>query len=266
MGVLDGKVALVTGAGSGIGAACARLMAAEGAAVVVSDVRRDGADAVAARIAAQGGEARAYQLDVASEDEIRGCVAQVIDWYGRISVLHNNAADTALSGSGADATLDQMTQQIWDRTMAVNLRGPMLCSKHVIGHMVEAGGGAIVNTSSGAGSAAEHTRTAYGVSKAGLDALTRAIASQYGAAGVRCNGVAPSLTLTDTVRGPGRGLERMRAIFAKHTPSPLGSPEEIARVVVFLASDDARYVNGVTVPVDGGLSSRQPYTGDFLAR
>jgi NAD(P)-dependent dehydrogenase (short-subunit alcohol dehydrogenase family) len=264
MSLLTGKVALVTGAGSGIGAACARLMAAEGAAVVVSDIRLESAEAVADEIARAGGEARAHRLDVSDEAQIAACVASARQWFGPISVLHNNAAATELSGGGDDAMVDAMSQELWDQTMAVNLRGPMLCAKHVLPGMVAAGSGAIVNTSSGAGSAAEHTRPAYGVSKAGVDALTRNIASAYGPRGIRCNGVAPALTLTATVAGPGRGLEKMRAIFAKHTPSPLGTPEEVAQVVVFLASDQARYVNGVTVAVDGGLSARQPYTADFL--
>lgn len=264
MSLLTGKIALVTGAGSGIGAASARLMAAEGAAVVVSDIQLESAEIVAAEIVDAGGQARAYRLDVADEAQIVACVAAAREWYGPISVLHNNAAATALSGGGQDALVDSMSQDLWDQTMAVNLRGPMLCAKHVLPAMVAAGSGAIVNTSSGAGSAAEHTRPAYGVSKAGVDALTRNIASAYGPRGIRCNGVAPSLTLTATVAGPGRGLEKMRAIFAKHTPSALGTPEEVAQVVVFLASDQARYVNGVTVAVDGGLSARQPYTADFL--
>jgi NAD(P)-dependent dehydrogenase (short-subunit alcohol dehydrogenase family) len=264
MGLLERKVALVTGAGSGIGAACARRMAAEGAKVIVSDVDLRNAETVATDIVAAGGEARAYELDVTVEEQIRQCVAIVQEWYGPISVLHNNAAATQLSGSGRDSSVDAMSQELWDETMAVNLRGPMLCSKHVLPAMMAAGAGAIVNTSSGAAVAAEHTRPAYGVSKAGLDALTRHIASYYGRHGIRCNGVAPALTLTDTVAGPGRGLEHMRAVFAKHTPSPLGTPDEIAAVVCFLASDEARYVNGITVPVDGGLGARQPYTADFL--
>jgi NAD(P)-dependent dehydrogenase (short-subunit alcohol dehydrogenase family) len=263
MSLLAGKVALVTGAGSGIGAATARLMAAEGAAVAVSDIRLDAAEVVAADIRSRGGEARAYALDVESEDRVRTCVAAVREWRGPISVLHNNAAATGLSGGGDDSTVEAMTQELWDRTMAVNVRGAMFCCKHVLPAMVEAGTGSIVNTSSAAGSAAEHTRAAYGVSKAALDGLTRNVASHYGPHGIRCNGVAPSLTLTDTVAGPGRGLERMRMLFAKHTPSPLGTPEEVAQVVVFLASDRARYVNGVTMRVDGGMGAQQPYAAEF---
>ena len=147
---LAGEVALVTGAGSGIGAACARRLAADGAVVAVTDLRSDTAEQVAAGIVAAGGRARAFALDVADEQAVRDAVAAVAAAFGPVSVLHNNAAATDLSGGGQDDDLTSMNVELWDRTMAVNLRGPMLMCRAVLPSMIEVGRGSIVNTSSGA--------------------------------------------------------------------------------------------------------------------
>ena len=263
---LTGEVALVTGAGAGIGAACARRLAREGAAVIVTD--RDGprARVVAGSIESDGGRAFALELDVADVAQIRQRLPESASRFGPVSVLVNNAAATDLSGGGRDKDVLSMEVEVWDATFAVNLRGAMLVCQAVLPAMIGAGRGAIVNLSSGAAFAAEHTRPAYSASKAGLEALTRSIAAAYGPAGVRCNAVAPGLTLTETVAGPGRGLERMRAIFQRHTPSPVGDADDVARVVAFLCSDAARYVNGVVLRADGGMAASQPYLADFLGR
>jgi NAD(P)-dependent dehydrogenase (short-subunit alcohol dehydrogenase family) len=265
-GMLPRAVALVTGAGSGIGAACARRLAQEGATVVVTDLDGARADAVAKSIGDAGANAVALALDVADEHDVARAVAETVRLLGPVTVLVNNAAATDLSGSGRDGDVLSMDVEVWDRTMAVNLRGAMLLCRAVLPGMIGAGGGAVVNVSSGSAHAAEHTRPAYAASKAGLEALTRSVATAYGPRGVRCNAIAPGLTLTETVRGPGRGLEKLRAVFQRHTPSPLGDADEVARVVAFLASGAARYVNGVVVPVDGGLLAAQPYLADFLGR
>lgn len=263
---LTGDVALVTGAGAGIGAACARVLAAHGAVVVVTDRDAARADAVAADILAAGGHAVGYALDVGDEATVAAVTQDARALVGPVGILVNNAAATDLSGSGRDGDILTMTVEVWDGTFAVNLRGAMLLCRELLPHMLAAGRGAVVNLSSGAAGAAEHTRPAYGASKAGLESLTRALATAYGPQGVRCNAVAPGLTLTETVRGPGRGLERMREAFRRHTPSPLGDADDVARVVAFLASDEARYVNGAVVPVDGGLRAAQPYVADLLGR
>jgi NAD(P)-dependent dehydrogenase (short-subunit alcohol dehydrogenase family) len=148
-GPLAEEVALVTGAGSGIGAACARRLAADGAAVAVTDLKAERAHAVAETIVRAGGQARAWALDVGDEESIAGCVEDVAAALGPVSILHNNAAATDLSGSGDDSEIVSMSVELWDRTMAVNLRGPMLMCRAVLPAMIRAGGGAIVNTSSG---------------------------------------------------------------------------------------------------------------------
>jgi NAD(P)-dependent dehydrogenase (short-subunit alcohol dehydrogenase family) len=261
-----GAVALVTGAGSGIGAAVARALSRDGARVVVTDLDLAQAQHVAGAISAGGGQAVPLALDVGDEDAVDRSVALAYQTYGPPTVLINNAAATDLSGSGRDADVLSMETAVWDRTMAVNLRGAMLLCRAVLPGMLAAGKGAVINTSSGGAAAAEHTRPAYAASKAGLEALTRSVAAVYGPQGVRCNAVAPGLTLTETVAGPGRGLEKLRTVFARHTPSPLGTADDVANVVSFLASDEARYVNGVVLRVDGGLLASQPYLADFLKR
>jgi NAD(P)-dependent dehydrogenase (short-subunit alcohol dehydrogenase family) len=221
---------------------------------------------VVAAIVEAGGQALSWVLDVGVESAVREVVADVTGRLGAVSVLVNNAAATDLSGGGRDGDVLTMEVEVWDRTLTVNLRGAMLLCREVLPGMLFAGRGSIVNTSSGAAAAAEHTRPAYGASKAALESLTRSVATSYGPKGVRCNAVAPGLTLTETVRGPGRGLEKMRTVFQRHTPSPLGDADDVAAVVAFLASDAARYVNGVTLRVDGGLLASQPYVADFLGR
>jgi NAD(P)-dependent dehydrogenase (short-subunit alcohol dehydrogenase family) len=260
------EIALVTGAGSGIGAACAHRLARDGATVVVTDLEGGRAEQVATAIVDAGGSAVGLALDVAAEKDVATVVRRVVDDVGVVSVLVNNAAATDLSGSGRDRDVVTMDVEVWDRTLAVNLRGAMLLCRAVLPGMLSAGRGSIVNTSSGAASAAEHTRPAYGASKAALEALTRSVAVTYGPAGIRCNAVAPGLTLTAAVTGPGRGLEKMRTLFQRHTPSALGAADDVASVVAFLASDAARYVNGVVVRVDGGMGAAQPYVADFLGR
>jgi NAD(P)-dependent dehydrogenase (short-subunit alcohol dehydrogenase family) len=266
MALLGGQVGLVTGAGSGIGAASAMGLASAGASIAVTDVDADRARRVAAAINESGGRAIGLELDVADEVAVEAGVREATRRLGGITLLHNNAAATQLSGGGGDDDVCTMSTAVWDETMAVNVRGAMLLCRAVLPGMLAIRRGVIVNTSSGAAAAAEHTRPAYGASKAALEALTRSIATKYGPEGVRCNAIAPGLTLTETVSGPGRGLQKMRDVFRRHTPAPIGDANDVAQVVVFLASDAARYVNGVTLRVDGGLLAAQPYLADFLNR
>lgn len=258
---LDGKVAIVTGGASGIGAATAMGLAGEGARVLVSDLNLEGAEAVAKRIEDAGGEALGFKVDVADEERVREMVGAAVDEFGRLDILHNNAA--ALGLVERDADVANADAALWDETMAVNLRGPMLGCKYAVPRMIEGGGGSIINTSSGAGVAGDLNRTAYGVSKAGLNSLTQYVATQYGKQGVRCNAIAPALVLTPAARWT-LPQEMIEILEAHHLTPALVEPEDIAAAVVFLASDAARFVTGQVLPVDGGFLAHLPTVADML--
>ena len=257
-GRLEGRVAVVTGAASGIGRATVGLMAAEGASVVVADLDGDGAAEVAAAIVAGGGRAISLPVDVADEAAVVDMLAAAIDEFGRLDVLHNNAAALGRDVLGRDQDIVDLDVEVWDRTMAVNARGVLLGCKHAIPLMLAGGrGGAIVNTSSAAAWSAATTAAAYGASKAAVGALTAYVATMYGKRGIRCNAVAPGLVMTENATA--RLSEERRAEFldAQLTPT-LAAPEDIGRAVVFLASDDAAFVTGQTVVVDGGMFVHSP--------
>ncbi len=193
MGRLEGKVAIVTGAGRGIGAASARLMAREGASVVVADI--DGS--AAQRVAGEIGSAVVAEVDVSDESSVARMVETAVESFGGLDVLHNNATDSATNAVDIDiVTLDMA---VFDRLIAVNLKGVVMGCKHAIPHMLARGGGSIVNTASIEGFVGRGVRAAYGAAKAGVVLFTKAVAGQYGARGIRCNAVAPGLVLTPAV-------------------------------------------------------------------
>jgi NAD(P)-dependent dehydrogenase (short-subunit alcohol dehydrogenase family) len=253
-GSLEGKVAIVTGAARGIGAAVAARLAGEGAAVVVADIDVEGADAVASALQFNGHEATAIEVDLAREPSVAALVAATVARYDGIDILDNNAALTAADVLARDVDVTSMDVEVWDRMMAVNLRSQLLTSKHVIPHLVRRGGGAIVNISSGAAMKGDLTRTAYSASKAGIESLTRSIATQYGRAGVRANTIVPGLILTDSLR---TGIPP--AMLAHYTTTMLtphvGEPGDIAELVRFLVSEESRYITGQTIVIDGGMSA-----------
>ncbi|MDT7658213.1 MAG: hypothetical protein QOF38_2928 [Pseudonocardiales bacterium] len=250
---LAGRVALVTGAGSGIGAASAAALAAAGAAVAVTDVDEAAAAAVAKAVAESGHRALALRLDVASEAQWRRVVAAVTDELGPITVLHSNAALTSHAYYAADLGVVDLSVEVFDRIIAVNLRGAMLACKHVVPGMLAAGGGSIVLTSSVKGSTGSAHRTAYSMSKGGLDALMRAVATGYGKAGVRCNAIAPGIVVTEAIGAV--PAAQLAALEDAHLTPSLGTPADIANAVVFLASDDAAFITGQVIDVDGGLTA-----------
>src|SRR3954447_10269084 len=241
---LDGKVAIVTGAGSGIGEATARLMAREGASVVVADLDQ----AEAERVAAELDAAVHVEVDVSDEESVERMIETAVLSFGRLDVLHNNATDSSLNAVDTDITTLDMS--VFDRLVAVNLKGQFLGCKHAIPVMLAGGGGSIVNTASIDGFVGRGVRAAYGASKAGVVLLTKSVASQYGSRGIRCNAVAPGFTVTPATEGiPPDALEAV----AKSYPMPrLCRPEDVASAVVFLASEEAAFVNGTTLMVDGG--------------
>ena len=244
---LDGKVVIVTGAGSGIGEATARLMAREGGLVVVADLNR----AEAGRVAGDLDAAVPFEVDVSDEESVVRMVETAVESFGGLDVLHNNATDSSLNAVDTDiATLDMA---VFDRLVAVNLKGQFLGCKHAIPAMLARGGGSIVNTASIDGFVGRGVRAAYGACKAGVVLLTKSVASQYGTRGIRCNAVAPGLTLTPgAVNNASKGYVELS--LRNYPMSRLCAPEDVAKAVVFLASDDASYVNAETLMVDGGAT------------
>jgi NAD(P)-dependent dehydrogenase (short-subunit alcohol dehydrogenase family) len=249
---LTGKVAIVTGGAGGIGSATARLMAERGANVAVADIDLAGAERVARQI---GDAAIAVALDLASEDSIAACVGQVAARFGRIDILHNNAA---IAGEivARDGSLHTMQTSVWDAIFTVNCRGTMLMTRECLPHLIEARG-AIVNTVSGLGLQGHVRQTAYGATKAALIQLTRSVATTYGPNGVRCNAVAPGLILTPTTAKD--FPPHWRKNVEGETPrGSVGAPEDIAEPVAFLASQAACNITGQTLVSDGGVSIHVP--------
>src|SRR2546421_2526691 len=246
MGRLEGKVAIVTGAGSGIGEATARLMAHEGAAVVVADINETQARRVAGEIGCV-----AAQVDVSDESSVVGMIDRAVEVYDGLDVLHNNATDS--STNAADTDIVTLDMAVFDRLVAVNLKGQFLGCKHAIPHMLARGGGSIVNTASIDGFVGRGVRAAYGACKAGVVLLAKSVASQYGTRGIRCNAVAPGLTLTPGAVDNATS-EYIEASLALYPMPRLCTPEDVAKAVLFLASDEAAYVNAATLMVDGGAT------------
>lgn len=257
MGTLEGKIAIVTGAASGIGRASAIGMAREGARVTVADRNGEGAEAVAAEIRDAGGEARACRCDVRFEDEVRAMVQGTVDAWGGLDVLHNNAGTTDHADVGMDNWITDLTVELWDHMMAVNLRGPFLGCKHAIPHLIARGGGSIIMTSSMSAMAGDLHYAAYGSSKGGLNSFTRYVATQYGKQRIRANAICPGLVATPAARRliPADLLDIYEG---NHLTPELGTPEQVAAVAVFLASDASAYLTGQAIPVDGGLFAHLP--------
>jgi NAD(P)-dependent dehydrogenase (short-subunit alcohol dehydrogenase family) len=254
MGRLDGKVAIVTGGGGGIGGATALALAREGASVVIVDIDGARAEELAQAVNTADGDAVSVSADLSDEAEVVATVAATMARYGRLDVLHNNAALTESDFLSRDTQVTDLSLDVWERTMAVNLRSQMLMCKHVIPEMVRDGGGSIINMSSGASLKGDRTRTAYGVSKAGVNTLTMYVATSHGKQGVRVNTIVPGLIITDAVRA--HLTERMLAGLGRATLTPyVGQPEDVAHLVVFLASDESRYITGQMIAIDGGMTA-----------
>lgn len=255
MSTLAGKVALVTGAGSGIGQATAKLMAARGASVMVTDLKSDTAAATVEAIHQAGGTADSVVCDIANEESIREAIARAVTRFGGLDILHNNAALQDPAVLAQDADIATMSAAIWDRVMLTNVRGTMLGCKHAIPELLKRGGGSIINTSSTYGLAAFISLPAYSASKAAINSLTQHVATAYGKRGIRCNAVAPALVMTPlTETFIPRPLIEINVDGAS-TPF-LGGPLDVAHAVAFLASDEARFITGVALAVDGGQSAR----------
>ena len=247
---LAGKSAIVTGAAGGIGRATALAMAAEGARVAVVDLNPAGAEEVAEQIRAAGGEAVAIVADVASEPDIEAVVARTVEAFGTVNVVFNNA------GIIRRTTVLETSVEMWDQVFAVNVRSIFLMCKHVVPVMAAGGGGSIVNTGSGWGLKGGGRAVSYCASKGAVVNLTRALAIDHGAQGIRVNSVNPGDVDTGMLRDEAQQLAQDTASFlAEAADRPLGrmgQPQEIAAAVVWLASDEASYVTGAALSVDGG--------------
>jgi NAD(P)-dependent dehydrogenase (short-subunit alcohol dehydrogenase family) len=256
MSKLASMVAIVTGSAAGIGRASAIRLAREGASVVVADINPDGSDQTVATIESAGGTAISVPTDIGDPAQILALIGRTVERFGTIDILHNNAADTSRQGVGRDKDLLSITSDLWDRTLAVNLRGPMLVCRAAIPVMRRGGGGSIINTTSLSGMTGDLIYTAYGVSKAGLIVLTKYIATQYGKDRIRCNAISPGLISTqDSPDRATRDADNLAKYSANSLVPELGVPDDIAGVVAFLASSDARFITGENIRVDGGLQS-----------
>ena len=248
-GRLQGKVAIVTGGASGIGAATARLFAREGARAVLVDIREDG-QRVADDIAKAGGQCLFVRADVTHAGECEAAVRAAVERFGRVDVLFNNA------GVVRRADVTETTEEDWDRVMAVNVRSVFLMSRAAIPAMAGAGGGVIVNTGSGWGLVGGRKAAAYCASKAAVVNLTRAMALDHAGQNIRVNCVCPGDTdtpmLREEARQLGQDVESFLAGSASRPLGRMGRPEEVAQAVLFLASDDSSFVTGSTLVVDGG--------------
>jgi NAD(P)-dependent dehydrogenase (short-subunit alcohol dehydrogenase family) len=250
-GRFAGRSILVTGSGSGIGRAAALLFAGEGGRVAVVDQDEDEAQATANGIRQNGGEALAIGADVSREADCRGMVQRALAAYGRLDVAFNNAG----IGASGFAVADE-EEVAWSRLIDVNLKGIFLAMKYEIPAMVGAGGGAIVNTASVAGLVGERGIGAYSASKHGVVGLTRTAALDYIGQGVRINAVCPGATRTRMLANWFQDPKVESFILSRHPIGRIAEPEEIARAVLFLASDDASFIVGQALAVDGGLTAQ----------
>jgi NAD(P)-dependent dehydrogenase (short-subunit alcohol dehydrogenase family) len=248
-----GKVALVTGGASGIGRACARLFAKEGASVVVSDVALEGGQETVRLIEEDGGQASFVEADVSKAAEVEALVGRALEAYSRLDYAFNNAG---IEGRMATNTADY-PEEDWDRVIAVNLKGVWLCMKHEITQMLRQGGGSIVNNSSVEGLVGLPGTSAYAASKHGVVGLTKTAALEYAQSGIRVNAVCPGLIRTPMVERYSRGDAEIEAQFASVEPvGRMGSAEEVAEAVVWLCSEAASFVTGHAMAVDGGYVAR----------
>lgn len=254
-----GQVAIVTGGASGIGEATCRRLAAEGATVVVADIDAARATALADSL---GERASAVAFDAVDVSSIERLVLGTIERFGRLDVLHNNAALTSPALHANDSNAIDIAFDTWDLMFAANLRGYLAGCKYALPTMIRRGRGAIVNTASTGAFSGDITRMACTVSKAAIIGLTRQIATRQGEQGIRCNAVAPGLVLSAGARAT---VPQVIQMMQRHLLTPeIGEPEDLAALVCFLAAQEARYINGQTYIADGGMLAHNPAMADLI--
>jgi NAD(P)-dependent dehydrogenase (short-subunit alcohol dehydrogenase family) len=255
VGRLTGKTALVTGAGSGIGAATAELFAREGARVVVTDKDGLSAAATADRIRDDGGVAEPYAADISDEAEVARLVEFAVKTFGGLDILQNYASDRSVIAQ--DVNVAEADLAVWLRQLSVDLLGCVLTAKFALPHMIQAGGGSIVNASSLGGWLPFDSRPAYSTAKAAVIGLSKSLSVEYGKQGIRCNVIAPGHIVTP-------GTEKMYSeaqaeVMLDHVSAPrLGRPDDVALAALFLASAESTFINGQVIVVDGGMSAYAP--------
>jgi len=250
-GLVQDKVALVTGGASGIGRATSLIFAREGAKVAVADLNLEGCDETVAMIKRAGGDGFSIRCNVAKAAEVQAMVEQVVKAYGRLDCGFNNAGVSPAGGR-----IGEIPEDDWDRVIAINLTGVWLCMKYELAQMLAQGGGVIVNTASIMGLVGERRTGAYCAAKHGVVGLTKTAALEYAKKNIRVNAVCPGSTLTPMMR---QGLERdprlEEAYKASHPLGRLGAPEDIGEAVMWMCSDEAAFVTGLALPVDGGYTA-----------
>lgn len=253
---LKDKTFLVAGGATGIGAATAKRLAAEGACVAIGDINVAGATAAAEQIAQSGGRAIAVEFDLADTSSVQALVARTIEEFGGIHGLHNVGADLSEHNLGRDTTILDTEMDVWQRTLDVNLLGYVRTIQAVLPHLLEAGGGSIVNTSSGAALGSDPLHVAYGASKAAVNHLTRHVAVNWGKHNIRSNGVMPGLVMGETQERQ-NDLQLQQAFLMFGKTSRLGKPDDLAAVTTFLLSEEAEWITGQVWYIGGGSHLRQ---------
>lgn len=246
---LDGRVAMVTGGGRGIGEAIARMLAADGAAVAVCDLDGETAAATAGSIAAGGGRALGLQMDVTDSAAVRTAVERIAAELGPVAILVNNA------GWDKVEPFVQSTEETWDRVIAINLKGPLICTRAVLDGMIERGSGTIISIGSDAGRVGSSGEAVYSATKGGVIAFTKTLARELARSGIRVNCVCPGPTDTPLFAGLAANNPRLMDSLTRAIPlRRLAQPDDIAGAVAFLASDRAGFITGQTISVSGGLT------------
>jgi NAD(P)-dependent dehydrogenase (short-subunit alcohol dehydrogenase family) len=248
------RVAVVVGGATGIGAATAARLGAEGCRVVVGDVAVAAASQTAERIVAAGGTATHVGFDLADPASVSGLIDSAATTYGGVDLLFNVGADMSTIRSDSDVV--DIDFEVWDRVMTVSLRGYVAAMKYAIPRMLASGGGAIVNMSSAAAFQGEPARPAYATAKAGIGALTRHVASRWGKEGIRCNAVAPGFTATEAIRAVPQWPDLQAGALKRIRGPRVGDPDDVAALVAFLLSEEGEWINGQVVNIDGGTVLR----------
>ncbi|WP_102227243.1 SDR family NAD(P)-dependent oxidoreductase [Acidimangrovimonas sediminis] len=257
MAELTERVAIVTGGGGGLGRASALALAEKGARVAVLDLVATAAEATVAEITRFGGNAIAFPVDVASEDEIGRAVARSVQQWGRLDILVNIAAEMSPEVFAADRTVLELDAAAFTRVFTVNVLGQALMAKHALPHMIAAGAGVVINMASATGHSAELGRIMYGTSKSAIHGLTRNIATQHGKAGIRCVSVSPGVILTPGIEAHMDQAE-IDAFIAHNALPRAGTARDVGQTVAFLASDAAGFITGTDIILDGGMLAHFP--------